>query len=258
MPLLLDIPLSPYAQKIKIALIEKGIAFETRIPNVDAPDAEFAAASPRLEVPALLDGELALFDSTIILQYVEERWPEPALLPASPSERARVRMLEEVCDTAYDAVTWGITEINVFKRAEGETAERMLAKARTQIAGLNAHLERSLNGREFFGGERFGYGDVAVYPFVNGAAALGYKPVADGPLERWLKATRKRPSAERCKSDIVSTLAAFMNKPRDIAEGRAKREYRDHRLDWMLRTGGVQAVLQGMQAGTIRFSKELE
>jgi glutathione S-transferase/RNA polymerase-associated protein len=258
MPTLLDIPLSPYAQKIKLALMEKGVAFETRIPNVDAPDAEFVAASPRLEVPALLDADLALFDSSIILQYVEERWPDPALLPASPGERARARMLEEVCDTAYDAVTWGITELTVFKRAEGETAATMLERARGQIAGLNAFLERHLNGREFFGGDRFGYGDVAVYPFVNGGASVGCKPDPGGPLDRWLRATRKRPSAERCKQDIVDTLPSFMNKPRDIAEGRARREYRDHRLDWMMRTGGAQVVLQGMQSGTIRFSQELE
>jgi glutathione S-transferase/RNA polymerase-associated protein len=258
MPHLLDIPLSPYAQKIKLALMEKGIAFETSIPNVDAPDAAFVAVSPRLEVPALIDGDVKLFDSTIILQYVEERWPEPPLLPESAAERARVRMLEEVCDTLYDAVTWGVAEVTVFKRAEGEAAERMLAKAREQIAGLNAFLERGLAGREFFNGERFGYGDVAVYPFVNGAAAVGYKPAPDGALDRWLRATRKRASAERCKADVVSTLASFMNRPRDIAEGRAKREYRDHRLDWMLRSGGVQAVLDGMAKGTIRFSREIE
>src|SRR3954454_13251919 len=98
---LLDIPLSPYAQKVKLALLEKGIAFETRIPDVLAPDAEFRRQSPRLEVPALIDDDFAIFDSSVIVQYIEERWPEPRLLPESARERARVRMLEEVCDTAY-------------------------------------------------------------------------------------------------------------------------------------------------------------
>src|SRR6185436_19525234 len=98
----------------------------------------------------LIDGEAKVYDSTIILQYIEERWPEPALLPATPAERAHVRTLEEICDTAYDAVTWGVAEVTVFKRAEGETGERILAKARDQIAGLNTHLERYLDQREFF------------------------------------------------------------------------------------------------------------
>lgn len=254
----LDIPLSPYAQKVKLALLEKGIAFETRIPNVDDPDPEFSALSPRLEVPVLIDGDLGLFDSSIIVEYVEERWPEPALLPESPRERARVRTLEEICDTAYDAVTWGIAEITLFKRAQGETAEKLLARARQQIAGLNARLERDLEGREYFNGARFGFGDIAVYPFVNGAAAIGYKPAPGSKLETWLKATRARPSAERIKQDVVASIAEFGKKPELIASGKAKREYRDHRLDWMMRSGGLDIVLRGTQVGNIRFSREFE
>src|SRR5215510_12175618 len=96
-------PLSPYAQKVKIALAEKGIAFESHVPDIlGGSDREvFLTLNPRLEVPTLVDGDSAIFDSTIILEYVEERWPEPCLLPAAPVERARARMIEEVCDTYY-------------------------------------------------------------------------------------------------------------------------------------------------------------
>jgi glutathione S-transferase len=255
---LLDIPLSPYAQKVKLALLEKGIVFETREPNLEAPDAEFLAASPRLEVPALIDGDARIFDSSIIVEYIEDRWPTPPLLPEAPSERARVRMLEEVCDTAYDAVNWGVAEVTVFGRAKGEHATQMLEKARAQIAGLNARLERELERREWFNGERFGFGDIAVYPFVNGAAATGNKPGAGGRLDSWLKSVRKRPSAERIKQDVVASLPRFMNRPKEIAEGRVQREYRDHRVDWMLRSGGLQIVIDGLQQKTIRLSRELE
>ncbi|MFI5305777.1 MAG: glutathione S-transferase family protein [Polyangiales bacterium] len=253
----LDIPLSPYAQKVKLSLLEKGIAFETRVPNVLEPDAEFRAQSPRLEVPALIDGDFAIFDSSVIVEYVEERWPEPALLPATPRERARVRMLEEVCDTAYDAVNWGMAEISVFRRAEGATAERILQKAREQVARLNARIERDFEGRPWLNGERFGFGDIAAYPFVNGAASMGCKPAPGSRLEAWLKAMRGRPSAERVKQDIVATLADFMQRPAQIAAGQHRREYRDHRLDWMLRSGGLEIVLDGIAKKNIRFSEEL-
>src|SRR5436309_15298533 len=100
MVLLYEHPLSPYAQKVKIALAEKGVAFECRLPDfMSGRDDAFAAASPRLEVPALVDGETRVFDSTIILEYVEDRWPAPPLLPAAPAERARVRTLAAVRDT---------------------------------------------------------------------------------------------------------------------------------------------------------------
>jgi glutathione S-transferase len=258
MLILYDIPLSPYAQKVKLALLEKAIEFTARVPNLDSPDPEFLAASPRLEVPALVSDEVRLFDSSLILEYLEDRWPETPLLPRGAAERARVRTLEEVCDTLYDAVNWGVTEVVVFKRAEGEDAARMLGKAKEQVAGLNARLERELASRAWFNGEACGYGDLVVYPFVNGAAALGNKPSPGGKLEAWLKLMRGRPSAQRVKQDVIDTLPQFASRPKDIAEGRHRREYRDHRLDWMLRSGGLTVVLAGVQAGNIRFSRELD
>jgi glutathione S-transferase len=254
---ILDVPLSPYAQKVKLALLEKGIAFETELPDVDA-DEGFRARSPRAEVPVLVDGELSIYESSIILQYIEERWPTPALLPSEPAERARVRMLEEICGTAYDAVNWGVTEVVVFKRAEGELAKRMLTCAQQQVQGLNARLERELAQRPWFNGAEFGFGDVVVYPFVNGAASLGNKPADGSKLQAWLKAMRARPSAERLKQDILATLARYQNRSQEIASGKHRRQYRDHRLDWMLRSGGVEIVLEGIAANTIRFSYEFE
>src|SRR4030095_6118532 len=131
-------PLSPYAQKVKIALAEKGITFESRLPDILGGNVgEFAALNPRLEVPALVDGDVAIFDSTIILEYLEDRWPTPPLLPASPAERARVRMLEELCDTYYEAINWAIFEIRVFQRATGELAARLATRAARQRAACN-------------------------------------------------------------------------------------------------------------------------
>ena len=95
--LLYEHPLSSYAQKVKIALREKGQPFEAPLPQgigAGGATGEFTAANPRAEVPALIDGETMVFDSTIILEYIEDKWPTPALLPKSPAERARVRMIE--------------------------------------------------------------------------------------------------------------------------------------------------------------------
>src|SRR5215472_18531063 len=121
MIVLYEHPLSPYAQKVKIALAEKGVAFESRLPDLLGGNlGEFLPLNPRLEVPTLVDGDVAVFDSTIILEYVEERWPNPPLLPVGAAERARVRMLEELCDTYCEAINWAIFESRVFQRATGE------------------------------------------------------------------------------------------------------------------------------------------
>jgi glutathione S-transferase/RNA polymerase-associated protein len=250
-------PLSPYAQKAKLALIEKGIAFETQIPDFLAGDPTFAAASPRREVPTLVDGETSVFDSTVILEYLEDKWPAPPLLPAGAAERARVRMLEEICDTYYEAINWAIYEVRVFRRAAGTLADELLARAGGQIAGVNAYLERALGGRRYFNGASFGWGDLAVFPAVNAAATSGFPPPEGASLAGWLDRMRERPSVERVIAAAAESMAGFEMMPQLIASKVFVREYRDHRLEWMLRSGGLQIVLDGMRDGTIRFSTEL-
>ncbi len=88
-------------------------------------DGEFAAANPRGEVPALLDGDAAIFDSTVILEYIEDKWPTPALLPAGPIDRARVRMLEDVMDTHFEGDHLGAvgdSQLRQSRRRRGDAA----------------------------------------------------------------------------------------------------------------------------------------
>jgi glutathione S-transferase/RNA polymerase-associated protein len=250
-------PLSPYAQKVKIALLEKGIEFETRMPNFFGGDPEFAAANPRLEVPTLLDGDVAVFDSTIILEYIEDRWPTPPLLPSTPAERARARMIEELCDTYYEAINWAIAEVRVFQRATGELADRLMERATAQTAGANAWLDRQLAGRPYFGGATFGWADLSVFPAVGGAARQGNGPAAGSALAAWLDRVQTRPSVVTVAEAALASMTGFEMLPQLVQSGQFKREYRDHRLEWMLRSGGVDIVLDGMKKGTIRLSHEL-
>ena len=137
-------PLSPYAQKVKIALREKGVDFEVATPGglgAGGVAGEFLAANPRAEVPVLIDGETAVFDSTVILEYIEDRWPSPPLLPTGAAERARVRMIEEVMDTHFEAINWALGEIGWFRRAEGELAETLRAAAARQTARFHVWLD---------------------------------------------------------------------------------------------------------------------
>src|SRR5260370_42177541 len=104
-----DHPLPPYAQKVRISLREKRVPFEAALPGglgAGGAAGEFVAANPRAEVPALVDGETRVFDSTIILEYLEDRFPDPAMLPVGAAERARVRMIQAVMDTHYEAINW--------------------------------------------------------------------------------------------------------------------------------------------------------
>jgi len=258
MVLVYEHPLSPYAQKVKIALAEKGVAFECRLPDfMSGRDDAFAAANPRLEVPALVDGDTRVFDSTIILEYIEDRWPTPPLLPAAPAERARVRMLEELCDTYVEPISWAAMEIRVFKRATGALAERLLARGAEQAAGVQRYLERQLADRPWFNGAAFGWGDLSVVPYVRGIASTGTPPPAGTHLAAWLERVSARPSVAAAFAAAAESMQGFEMLPQLVESGLFKREYRDHRLEWMVRSGGIDIVLDGMRKGDIRFSMEL-
>ena len=250
-------PLSPFAQKVKIALYEKGIPFEAVTPDIfgdSTPD--FVASSPRREVPSLIDGQSTIFDSTIILEYLEDKWPQPPMLPATPVERARVRMLEELEDSYHEAINWAIAEIRVFGRAKGALAEQLLKRAGEQIAGMHKRLEREIGSRSFFNGERFGWGDLSVYPYVAGSAGNGFPPPSGSKVAAWLERVSQRESTQKCAAAALEALAGFQNLGAVVEQGLFVREYRDHRLEWMMRSGGQQIVLDGMAKKNIRFSVE--
>jgi glutathione S-transferase len=254
MLLLWEHPLSPYAQKVKLALREKNVAFQARIPHgvgVGATEDGFAAVSPRREVPALIDGDAVIFDSRIIIDYIEDRHPSPPLLAREPVRRARARMVEEAVDTQLEAINWGLTELAVFKRASADLRARMEARARAQISGLHAFLARELGGQAYFAGEFFGRPDMAAISHLTGPA----RP-HEGPLADWLARCLQRDSVRQTLAEAEGARASLAMAEHAVRSGSFKRQYRDHRLEWMMRSGGVDIVLEGLARQTIRFSTE--
>ena len=253
-------PLSPYAQKVKIALMEKGVDFDARMPEgigSGAAENDFASASPRGEVPAFLEGEdVQIFDSSVILEYIEDRWPQPPLLPKDPLERARVRMLEDAMDTHFEAITWGLSELRHFGRGEPVLSESMFARGLRQLEGWYAWLDEQLGERYWFNGASFGWGDLCVAPFVNGAIGFGAQP--KGTLADWVSRVNERPSVAACRQAAeevpFDSEAVSLDEVRQAMEqGLFKREYRDHRLEWMVKSGGLDIVVDGLEKDNIRF-----
>lgn len=259
MPTLFEHPLSPYAQKCKIALYEKGVAFDLKMPTgigAGAVEPEFLAASPRGEVPAFIDGPVRIFDSTIILEYIEDKWPSPAMLPREPGSRARVRMIEDAMDTHYEPINWGLGELRWFKRAEGEQARVIEARAVSQARGFFDWLERHLGGAEWFNGDAFGWGDLSVIPYINGSTGLGIGPDPASRLGLWQARANARPSVAKTAQAAADSMKGMAMVSEAVKLRLFKREYRDHRLEWMIRSGGLDVVLNGLKADTIRFSNE--
>ena len=255
--LLYEHPLSSYANKVKLPQREKGLDLEADTPPAlgsGKADGRFAAASPRNEVPALIDGEVEVFDSTIILEYLEDKFPSPPLLPRDPAERAKARMIEDVCDTLYEAINWGLSEIRWFKRAEGEQAEKMKATAARQTAELQGWLTDKLGTAQWFNGASFGWADLSVAPYINRSFHYGLGTPASSPLAKWRDRIRERPSLAATFPEFEAPTERMGDAAGRLESGAIRREYRDHRLEWMMKSGGVQVVLDGLAKNNIRFT----
>jgi glutathione S-transferase len=157
---------SPYARKVRIAMIEKGLAFEPVMVDLQSRSAEFVTLSPLGKIPVLVDEDGTLvFDSTVIAEYLEDRYPEPPVLGRSWSERLVNRAIEELGDTLADQA---VAMFQARSRAEGGPEERA-----RQIA-KSALLELERRARSGAWPAEFGLGDAGVI------AALGYLELRHG------------------------------------------------------------------------------
>lgn len=255
---LYDHPVSSYAQKVRMALRFKNLSFEKQTPqNLGSGHANeaFSDANPRMEVPALVDGDLKVFDSTTIVMYLEDMYPEPALLPRGPRERAEARMIEDVCGTHYEATNWAIGEINWFERAKGDEAKRLIGNAVEQTGQLQEWLSQKLGEKEFFNGSSFGYADIAVAPVLNRSVINGYGPKQGSALQKWHARISEVPCVKTTFEEVAegAKMMASMGPSTWAPHGGRRREYRDHRLEWMIKNGGIGIVEQGLKDDNIRF-----
>lgn len=186
---------SPFARKARVALLEKGIAFETVIDNPWNPGAQAPVYNPLGKIPVLLTPEDgAIFDSKVIVEYAEAKWPAPSLLPAVAMQRVAARQVEAVADGVCDAVVLIVLE---RARPEGLRSADWIARQRAKVEAGVADAEKRLEGRPWFVGDAFGLADIAV------GCMLGYldlrlpefawRPAAPG-LARWFEQVGARES----------------------------------------------------------------
>jgi glutathione S-transferase len=258
---LFEHPASPYAQSVKIALREKGVAFTTQLPNdastQSGPVLTFKTANPRLEVPVLIDGEVQLFETPIIIDYIEEKWPTPSFYPSDPAKRAEGRLTSHVVLTQYEAVLWALGELRLFKRASGERAKTIENNAQHIATALQDWLTTRLGSSEYFSGTAFGYADLCLAPIINSSINSKLGPAPGTALFQWLERVKQRDSVRKTFEEAASGIRSMggMGKMLDPkARSGFKREYRDHRLDFMIRAGGIDVVNEGLRRDNVRFS----
>lgn len=198
--------LSMFGAKVQIAAIEKGIALElvmvpfTQTEGYSPKDPEVARINPKKQVPVLVHGEVEIFDSTQILEYLEDLRPEPALWLSGINNRARVRQLEHRSDEVYFPHV--IKLMGLQDRLDDAQAVAAMQGARD----FYRYLEPLLGAQDYMAGD-FSNADIALYMAMIFGERMGAPLTAETPR---LLAWRNRMSARASVREVVIPMAKYL------------------------------------------------
>jgi glutathione S-transferase len=203
-------PLSMFGAKAEIAVLEKGLPCEREFVPFDLrvlyepKHPEVLRINPKGQVPVLVDGDLELFDSTQIFEYLEDVAPEPPLWPRSPRERACARLLELRSDEVFFPHV-----VTLMPQRTRATPEQE-AEARSAIRAGYTEMDRQLSGRDFLAGP-YSYADIAFFMASTFATFLRAAP---GPEHTRLAAWRERVGTRPAVKQVVSPMFEYLAKNR--------------------------------------------
>ena len=199
-------PLSMFGAKAEIAAHEKGIAFDLEVVPFDMRSLyepkhpEVLRINPKRQVPVLIDGDLEIFDSTQIFEYLEDRWPSPPLWPPAPADRARARLLELKSDEVF------FPHVIRLMGLQDKPGHPDWGPARSGIQGYYDDMNRLLADRDYLSGA-FSYADIAFYMAQFFAARMGVPTTSALPhLTQWRMRVSQRPAVAR----VVGAMSAFL------------------------------------------------
>jgi glutathione S-transferase len=182
----------PYVARVRIVLAEKGIEYETVEIDLSDRPAWYYDKNPTGRVPTIEEDDgRPLPESVVIMEFLEERYPEPALLPPDPADRAFVRLLifrDDELTSPYYAL-----------RREEEGAREQFDAALGRFDGL-------LGERPYLGGAEYGLADIALVPwFLRARDMLGVEYDGFPAIADWLGRLEQRP-AIAAEAEIVAAL----------------------------------------------------
>ncbi len=196
---LYDFPMSPRARKARIVLAEKGLQHEkvtVDITKGEQKKPEYLAINPYGKVPALQDDGSNVYESTIIMEYLNDKYANPSLLPDDPGQRARARVLMHYGDNPYDGALGAIVG-QVFFKPKGQADQEVIVKAKQDLNACFERLERELGSQDYLLGSQFTLADIC---FVTWAPLFGPLQVEIpghcSRVQAWFKRMQERASVK--------------------------------------------------------------
>lgn len=190
--------LSPYVRKVCLVATEKGIDYELVLSSPNAPDPDFAAASPFGKIPAIKDGDFLLSDSTAIVAYLDAKYPAVPMLPAEPRARGRAMWFDEFADTilAGSGLKVLFNRLVAPKLLKLPYDEAVAAQGEAELPAIYDYLESVAPEHGWLAGEAFTLGDIAVASVLRSVTVVGVepKPEAYPRIADWYARVRGRPA----------------------------------------------------------------
>lgn len=206
------IPFSPFVRKVYLVAALKGIEIEPVMANPREPSPEFAACSPFHKIPAIMDGDYGLADSTAICAYLDAKQPQPPLYPAEAKALGKAIWWEEFADTIIMPSS-GKVVFNRFVAPRFMGMEGDEAVALEGVAELQPKFDylESQCGDGWLAGSDFGIADIAV---ATSLKTLGYVGVALDPARHgkslaWFERVQEQPAWQ----EVAAKEAAMMGAP---------------------------------------------
>lgn len=185
----------PFSMRARLLLREKGLDYDSRVVSTDDVGDEVRARNPKGTVPVLEADGCAIYETRIIAEYLEERFPDPALYPTEPAQRARARMLLDWIDAELVEPIARLEEAHAEGRTVGEPTRSAGQQDALVRAKAGFHTLGSLIRPEGFVLGELGIVDVFLAPLVVGAQHIGLRrdemPAA---VAQWIDRLRDRPS----------------------------------------------------------------
>ena len=152
-----------YSHRVRIVLAEKGISFESEEVDLSNPPEDLMELNPYGSVPTLVDRELVLYDAQVIMEYLDERFPHPPLMPVDPVSRAQSRMTLHRIQQDWDSL---VTKLS--KRGDTEKVAKELCDSLTVISPIFEH-------KPYFMSDELSLLDCAIAPILWRLPLYGIK-----------------------------------------------------------------------------------
>jgi glutathione S-transferase len=160
---------SPYVRKVRVVMAEKKLDYQFILEDVWSADTTIMTSNPLGKVPCLvMEGGEAVFDSRVIVEYLDTLSPVGKLIPTQGRERAEVKTWEALADGVLDAAVLARLEATWPGRGDGERSGAWINRQRAKIDASLKSMSQGLGEKPFCSGIHFSLSDVAV------GCALGY------------------------------------------------------------------------------------